>query len=225
MENSRFKITRATGETFGLFISSDASRIESSFSVDYERIAPPKICGRCDESHRTGKCRLLNALAPTLIFFSEISSTEKVTVEYSKPDFYTRYQATAQQAGYVLCHNLIVFSPCDYFGKFKFLMDYYEHNFTYNMHMHMTLTTALLRNYIKGRCPSKEELFTEIRKTNKEFRERLLFILEDIRLVAEKDAALNAFNIIFGLLTLSSEFMEEFYAELTQRLESIENVG
>jgi hypothetical protein len=41
-------------------------------------------------------------------------------------------------------------------------------------------------------------------------------------MVAEKDAALNAFNIIFGLLTLSSDFMEEFYAELSKRVENME---
>jgi hypothetical protein len=222
MENSQFKITLATGKTFHLAISPDSSNIESSFSVDYERLSPPKICGRCAESHRTGKCRLLNALAPTLIFFSDLSSTENVTLEYTREDFYSRYQATAQQAGYVLCHNIIVSSDCDYFGKFKFLMDYYAHNFTYNMHMHMVLTTALLREYIKGHFPSKDNLFAKIRQGNKEFRDRLQFILEDVKMVAEKDAALNAFNIIFGLLTLSSDFMEEFYAELSKRVENME---
>ena len=60
-----------------------------------------------------------------------------------------------------------------------------------------------------------------LRAKTDEFRNRLMYILEDARAIEKKDAAVNALNIIFSLNTMSAEYLREYYREFLANIRNI----
>ncbi len=113
-------------------------------------------------------------------------------------------------------------SSCEFFNQFNFLLKYYKVNITYEIFMHLVLTTSLLQRQLDlNEVHEKIDIFSEVRVMMQEFRERLVCILDDARSLQHKDAAVNALNIIFSLNNLSAYHLKEYYKEVVGQIGAI----
>jgi hypothetical protein len=200
----------------------EQSRIETNIPTDTITMKDPKMCNKCQTSRLTHTCNLLQALVPILVYFSDFLSFEKVVVEYEEQDCSCRYVETAQRAGFILCLYAMFHSSCDYFSQFNFILKYYRVNITYEIFMHLMLTTAVLKRQVDlDAVHDKVDLFAEVKAMAAEFRNRLTYILEDARAIEKKDAAVNALNIIFSLNSLSADYLREFYKDFLKSIKGI----
>lgn len=196
--------------------------IVTNISSDSHSIKNLKMCKTCKKSQMTNTCGLLDALVPILVYFSDILSYEKVVIEYREENCFSRYIDTAQKAGFILCIYSMFYSSCEFFGQFNFLLKYYKVNITYDIFMHLILTTALLQRQLDlNEVHEKIDIFSEVKVLTNEFHRRLICILEDARSIQNKDAAVNALNIIFSLNSLSSDFLKTYYQDFTKHIKRI----
>jgi hypothetical protein len=221
----RFTVSPPGHEKLHVVIYPDQSRIETNILADIS-IKNPKMCNKCHKSKETNHCNLLQALVPILVYFSDFLSFEEVVVEYEEENCSSRYVETAQRAGFILCLYAMFHSSCDYFSQFNFILKYYRVNITYEIFMHLILTTALLKRQVDlDSVHDKVDVFAEVKAMAAEFHNRLTYILEDARAIERKDAAVNALNIIFSLNSLSADYLKEYYREFLENIKRIRPIA
>ena len=218
-----FVVSPPGHEKLHVVIYPEECRIETNIATDATTIKNPKMCNKCRKSRVTHNCNLLQALVPILVYFSDFISYEKVVIEYNEENCMARYVETAQRAGFILCLYAMFHSSCDYFSQYSFILKYYRVNITHEIFMHFVLTTALLKRQVDlDTVHEKIDLFEEVKTMAAEFRNRLVYILEDARSIEKKDAAVNALNIIFSLNTLSAEYLREYYKDFLENIKKIQ---
>lgn len=211
---------------FHLVIHPEDARMETNIPPEAVILNDPKMCHKCRKSRVTHNCNLLQAVIPILVYFSDFLSYEEVVVEFTEGSTTARFVETAQRAGFVLCLYAMFHSTCEYFSQFSFILKYYRINITYEIFMHLILTTSLLKRQVDlDAVHDTVDIFAEVRAMAEEFRNRLRYILEDARSLEKKDAAVNALNIIFSLNSLSSEYLREYYQEFLDNIHKIRPVG
>lgn len=217
----RFTVSPPGHKKLHVVIYPDESKIETNILEDIS-IENVRMCNKCQKSKETNHCNLLQALVPILVYFSDFLSFEEVIVEYEEENCFSRYVETAQRAGFILCLYAMFHSSCDYFSQFNFILKYYRVNITYEIFMHLILTTALLKRQVDlDSVHDKVDIFAEVKAMAAEFRNRLIYILEDARAIEKKDAAVNALNIIFSLNSLSADYLKEYYREFLTNIKHI----
>lgn len=200
----------------------DESRVVTNVQVDSCTAKGMKMCRKCAKSKTTNTCNLLDALVPILVYFSDILSYETVLIEYKNENCFVQCVESAQKAGFVVCIYAMFHSSCEFFSQFNFLLKYYKVNITYEIFMHLVLTTSLLQRQLDlNEVHEKIDIFSEVRMMMQEFRERLVCILDDARSLQHKDAAVNALNIIFSLNNLSAYHLKEYYKEVVGQIGAI----
>ena len=220
-----FIVTPPAHDKLHVMIYPGENRVETNIPTEAITLRNPKICNRCPQSKRTHTCNLLKAVVPILVYFSDFLSYENVLIEYLETNCRAQYVVPAQRAGFILCLNAMFYSSCDYFSQYSFILKYYRINITYEIFMHFVLTTALLKRQVDlNSIHEKIDVFEEVKGMADEFRNRLMYILEDARAIEKKDAAVNALNIIFSLNTMSAEYLREYYREFLQNLKRVQHV-
>jgi len=218
-----FVVTPPGHEKLHVVIYPEEQRVETNIPTDATTLRDPKICNKCNKSKITHTCNLLQALVPILVYFSDFLSYEKVVLEFREENCAARYTVPAQRAGFILCLYAMFYSSCDYFSQYSFILKYYRINITYEIFMHFVLTTALLKRQVDlDSVHEKIDVFEEVRAMAREFRNRLIYILEDARAIEKKDAAVNALNIIFSLNAMSAEYLREYYREFLENISRIQ---
>lgn len=211
---------------FHFVIHPEDGSMETNIPAASIVLQDPKMCNKCRTSKITHNCKLLEALIPILVYFSDFLSYEEVVVEFSEGSTSARFVETAQRAGFVLCLYAMFHSSCEYFSQYSFILKYYRINITYEIFMHFILTTSLLKRQVDlDSVHDTVNIFSEVRAMADEFRNRLRFIMEDARFLEKKDAAVNALNIIFSLNSLSGEYLQEYYREFLGNIKRIQTVG
>jgi|GEM_PF-2630623 len=220
-----FIVTPPGHRQLHVMIYPEQQRVETNIPTDPGTLRDAKICNRCQRSKLTHTCNLLEALVPILVYFSDFLSYENVVIEYKETNCLARYTVSAQRAGFILCLYAMFYSSCAYFSQYSFILKYYRVNITYEIFMHFVLTTALLKRQVDlNPVHEKIDLFEEVKAMAEEFRNRLMYILEDARAIEKKDAAVNAINIIFSLNTMSAEYLREYYGEFLENIKRIQLV-
>lgn len=220
-----FIVTPPGHEKLHVVIYPEQQRIETNIPIAPATLRDAKICNRCQRSKITHTCNLLQALVPILVYFSDFLSYESVVMEYKETNCTARYVVSAQRAGFILCLYAMFHSSCAYFSQYSFILKYYRINITYEIFMHFVLTTALLKRQVDlNQVHEKIDVFEEVKAMAREFRNRLMYILEDARAIEKKDAAVNAINIIFSLNTMSAEYLREYYREFLENIKRIQLV-
>lgn len=217
-----FIVTPPAHNTLHVVIYPEERLVETNIPTEAVKLKNPKICNRCYASKITHTCNLLKAIVPILVYFSDFLSYENVEVEYKEKTYYAKYVVPAQRAGFILCLNAMFYSACDYFSQYSFILKYYRIDITYEIFMHFVLTTALLKRQVDlDTIHEKIDMFEEVKAMANEFRNRLMYILEDARAIEKKDAAVNALNIIFSLNTMSAEYLREYYREFLANIRNL----
>lgn len=219
----QFTVTPPGREQFAVTIHPDTRHIETNL-LSEAVLSDPKMCNKCQESKVHNSCNLLRAVVPVLLYFSDLLSYEEVTVTYAEDAYTATFTVPAQRAGFILCLYTMFHSTCDYFSQFRFLLPYYRVNITYEIFMHMILTTFLLKRQTEGVLDADQgDIFAEVKAMATEFRDRLSYILEDARSIEKKDAAINALNIIFSLNSLSADYLWEFQRNFHRLLQGLKS--
>ena len=213
-------------DKFCCVIYPEKDKIEANLKIPYDLLEDPLICRRCTSGKTLNHCNLLEALIPVLVYFSDLLSYEHVFIEYHEDNYTASFQDTGQRAGFILCIYTMFYSSCEFFRKFRPILKFYRANITYEIFMHLILTTALIKRQIDlNETHSYVDLFSEVKNLTVEIKERLLFIFQDAKLFQDKDAAVNALNIFFSLNDLSAENLKKYYSDLVSEIDGIPMFG
>jgi hypothetical protein len=166
-------------DPFSLNISKRTDAITYSLFLPNNFIKNPQFCRRCYDGKILNHCNLLDALLPVLVYFSNLSSYEQVTITYEEGNKKITFLDTATQACFILCIYAMCHSTCDFFKRFKPFLKFYKINITHEIYLHFVLTTALIRRQLDYYdVAPKVDIFTEVKWFMDEANERMIFILK-----------------------------------------------
>lgn len=203
-------------------ILTDSETIEYNIQAPENFIANPATCQSCHQGKISNHCNLLEALLPIFVYFSGLTSSEKVNMQYVDSSCTISFTGTAQRACFLHLIYAMCYSKCTFFSKFKSFLKYYNANFTHETLMHFILTSALIKKHLDvDGIYLHTDIFQETKRLTNDIKKRLYFILENCKQFQNKDAAINALSMIFSLNYLTSDYLKEFYQSLVSKINDI----
>lgn len=176
-------------------------------------------CPDCSTRVKDDHCKLLEALLPVIIYFSELTSHERVHLCREDDSFQECFYDTAQTIGFILCVYASLHSGCIHFNKYRFLLKYYRINAFYETYLHILLTAKFLEKEAdKQKTAPRRNIFIETWAMSQQLTMKIHNIFDVAKRINNKDAAINALNIMLNIGALSSEHLKEYYEKCNQPL-------
>jgi len=177
-----------------------------------------EVCTCCDIGGMDTDCKFIKTVSPIAVYFSDIISHENISLYYCNEDGVTWYVDTADNVAFTLFVYSSFYSSCAFFDKFKFLLKYYPPRITTDIYMHMVLTTAIASRQENLKNISTIDVLERIRDHSNELEKRLFKLLRIVRILQNKDAAINAVNMAFVMNDASRFSIERHYHEFSTHI-------